>query len=422
MFSIKKIALCGACYLALSFTCVFGQDTEVVLSGDVGFIIGSNEKIEIHGSLIGKDNAIITNNGQVNLHSSNSVEIEVVESEALFSGQGEYALIGDGAHSLYGNGDALNFSYLTVDKSVASADGDVYLYSDLLIEKRFSFLEGIIRTRNGSGSSVYLNDSLPSSLRYILPEDNRNNVAFVDGVFYQKVMFDSTYFLPVGSEDFYTPLKLSNSHSNISQLRAEFNYDVPVAMENTIAQSYLKFNRLMETGLWNIASDVEPIDGSISMDAYFFNFNEYLSVEDNMFAIVHNDEPQVRPKDWRLAGEMPLGGMPSRRYNSLHASASNIKELGDFGIAQADLYKLINLISPGGGRETRVVIPNLDTYDQTELIVYDSFGSKVFSSKPYSNNMDMEGYRDGTYYYIFNYVKNGQRGTIQSYIDVKSKY
>ena len=91
-------------------------------------------------------------------------------------------------------------------------------------------------------------------------------------------------------------------------------------------------------------------------------------------------------------------------------------------MATADITKLINFIAPGGGRESRFIIPSIERYETTELIVYNAMGRQIFKDKPYKNNLDMKDFKDGTYYYIFKYTRNGRPGVIQSFIDVKRVY
>lgn len=420
MFKQKLITL----YSVIAFTClfcnVFSQNTEVSITGDVGVFIDSNEEVSICGSLLGENNAIITNSGVLNIYAEEDIYIDAYDSKKLFFGDGIYALRGKYEHTLDGHGDSLFFSTLRVLKDVSGSSGDVFLNSHLKVKSKLYLTQGIIRGRVGDGYSVFLSNADPNSLVVPLPGEANSDYAFVDGTFFQKVKPGSTYFFPIGVNDLTTPIEIENNFENVSVLNAGFNLSLPAEMGNTIEKSFLRFIKLYKTGLWNVKTDKAPV-GYMTMDAFFYQFNDYYSTEKNMFALVRNSNPERDIYKWRLAGDLPLGGMPARRENSLFSRGINIDTVGYFGVAQAELLKLINIISPGGGRETRIIIPNLNKYDETELIIFNSFGTQVYSKKPYDDSLDMDGYRDGTYYYIFNYIKDGQKGTIQSYIDVKSK-
>lgn len=420
MFKQKFITFYSFLALTCLFCDLFGQNTEVLILGDVGLYINSNEEVHVYGSLIGENNAIISNSGVFNLIATDEVGVDAMQSRNMFSGDGVYALKGQGIHRLNANGDSLYFRSLRIHKNASGSSGDINLLSNLKVLNRLELYQGIIRGRIDNGYSVFLANTDPSALQVSYPGESNSDYAFVDGRFNQKVAIDSTYFFPIGVNDLTTPVRIKNNFKNITVLKAGFDLSIPAPMGNSIDKSYLRFTDLYQTGLWHIESDKAPL-GSMTMDAFFYQFSDYYTTEKNMFALVTNSRPAKDIYQWKLAGDMPLGGLAARRETSLFAQGIGVDSVGYFGVAKAELLKLINLISPGGGRETRVIIPNLDKYDETELIIFNSFGSKVYSKKPYDDSLDMDMYRDGTYYYIFNYTKDGQKGTIQSYIDVKSK-
>ena len=60
-----------------------------------------------------------------------------------------------------------------------------------------------------------------------------------------------------------------------------------------------------------------------------------------------------------------------------------------------------NVITPNGdGRNDEFVIKNLEYYHNSELEIFDRWGSKVYSSNNYQNNWDGGNESDGVYYYI----------------------
>lgn len=65
-----------------------------------------------------------------------------------------------------------------------------------------------------------------------------------------------------------------------------------------------------------------------------------------------------------------------------------------------DIY-LPNIITPNGdGKNDYFVVPGLDRYPGSTLIIYNRWGNQVYQNKNYDNKWNGEGLNEGTYYYI----------------------
>lgn len=65
-----------------------------------------------------------------------------------------------------------------------------------------------------------------------------------------------------------------------------------------------------------------------------------------------------------------------------------------------DIY-IPNIITPNGdGKNDYFVIPGLDRYPGSTLIIYNRWGNQVYQNKNYDNKWNGEGLNEGTYYYI----------------------
>lgn len=68
-----------------------------------------------------------------------------------------------------------------------------------------------------------------------------------------------------------------------------------------------------------------------------------------------------------------------------------------------------NLFTPNGdGVNDQFVIKGLLQYDQSELLIINRWGNRVYHAKPYQNNWDGGSLSDGTYFYILTLTKGGQ--------------
>jgi gliding motility-associated-like protein len=64
-----------------------------------------------------------------------------------------------------------------------------------------------------------------------------------------------------------------------------------------------------------------------------------------------------------------------------------------------------NLLTPNADTYNDIlIIPNIDTYPENELVIFNSYGQVIFQSTPYNNDWDAtingDAVPDGTYYYI----------------------
>ncbi|MFY0254175.1 gliding motility-associated C-terminal domain-containing protein [Chitinophaga sp. 30R24] len=70
-----------------------------------------------------------------------------------------------------------------------------------------------------------------------------------------------------------------------------------------------------------------------------------------------------------------------------------------------------NVITPNGdGKNDYFVVPGIDRYPGTELLIYNRWGNEVYQSKNYDNRWNGHGLSEGTYYYIMKlHTAQGER-------------
>ena len=53
-------------------------------------------------------------------------------------------------------------------------------------------------------------------------------------------------------------------------------------------------------------------------------------------------------------------------------------------------------------RNDKFIIKNVEEYPNTELLIYNRWGNKIYESSNYQNDWDGENHSDGVYYYVTN--------------------
>jgi gliding motility-associated-like protein len=69
-----------------------------------------------------------------------------------------------------------------------------------------------------------------------------------------------------------------------------------------------------------------------------------------------------------------------------------------------------NIITPNGdGKNDVFRVPNLEYYPNSQLVVYNRWGKKIYDNSNYQNDWDGKDFADGVYYFILiaNYGDTG---------------
>lgn len=408
-----------------------GQDGAVEESND--FLIVDDEirvdagaGMTVYGNFTAESNATITNNGEFSFtadeHNQEIFEIFNNASEDLFAGIGTYSFKGKRNQFLSGNYNT-KFYNLSMEKGISSSL--VSEVAEIQILNRLTLGQGYLDVQN-------------NLVRVENPDTNaivtsfKNIWSFVEGRLMRRVQNNSEYHFPIASSRKLHNIQIVNRFPELNYMDVEFLEGQNIDLSATFGFQYgiAYFERLDKTGAWKINGDVKNPQGSMDIAAKFSNFNEYDYYEDNMFGLMHSTEITTNEQDWSIIGDLEYYGSPGRMMSSKPdvSILTNTNELGYYAMGIAKEQKFVNLIAPGGGRETRFIIQGLDTqnpalsqYDNEscEVVVYNIFGTEVWRKKPYANDLDLKDFKDGTYYYTFTFTIKGRPGSHQSYIDVK---
>lgn len=409
------------CYLNVMCAQVQITGSDDLLILDEQIRIDSGAGMTIYGNLTAETKSKIINNGAFTFSTDNEYkELYNNSSEEVFDGEGYYVFEGNSEHYLGGNYNT-HFNNISLNKGIAKAL--VVEVPTIQVNKILELKSGILDV--GENLALIENaDSNAVSTRFL------NIYSFINGRLKRKVNYGTFYHFPVSQSRIIRSLILQNNFEEVEYLDVLFTDGDQVDLTSKIGLQYgiSYFKGLDRTGVWEINSDVENPEGSMNLEAYIANFNSYSSLDDNMFGLLQSEEIDTETANWDLEGEMEYYDSPYRKVGTLTTKVRNAQELGYYALGIAERQKFVNLIAPGRGRETRFIIKGLEVNDpensqydneNCELVVYNIFGQEVWRKKPYENDMDMQDFKDGTYYYEFKFTIDGKPGAIQSYIDVK---
>lgn len=89
-------------------------------------------------------------------------------------------------------------------------------------------------------------------------------------------------------------------------------------------------------------------------------------------------------------------------------------------VRKASDMKIMDLVVADGTHDCIFRIPDLAGVSKS-LVLYNQAGAVVYETREYQDDFDMRDLPAGTYYYILQYVENGERQTIKSFVEVIRK-
>lgn len=127
---------------------------------------------------------------------------------------------------------------------------------------------------------------------------------------------------------------------------------------------------------------------------------------------------QYETIEWRFNGEL-IGNMPSIVADTNIGSGSySVRVANAFCVDSSSITLMFipceitipNIFTPNGdGTNDYFVINNLTNYPYSQLVVYNRWGKKVYSSNNYQNDWDGENVADGVYYYVLTLMREAQQ-------------
>ncbi len=229
----------------------------------------------------------------------------------------------------------------------------------------------------------------------------------VDGMIFREVLPGKTYSYPVGCDRAYHPFLVSDADKNE---RIGVQYDPAIFSVNTTIPAESQI-RSIESGGWKIHTG--SLTGTkFSIVASLLDDTQTPLGVDN-YGIVYSSPENYEFSEYSI-------DLDASRTNNFYLSSSLRVSDGYFGFAKLSALELINFILVNGTSNTVFEVPNLSSYDQIELKVYNHWGSVVYSNSHYKNDLDFRTYAPGTYYYYMTLWTGDSPVSIRNIVEVKA--
>ncbi|MEX6625300.1 gliding motility-associated C-terminal domain-containing protein [Tenacibaculum salmonis] len=303
-----------------------------------------------------------------------------------------------------GNNKAIFFD---VDIDTAN---DLELQTSLGITNDLSFINGKILTQR---------DNLNTSLDFINHNiyAGEDNLRHVDG--YTSINGLNEFTFPIGDNNQLRPMILPTQSTKSTFLGAYFSEDPntpstfgqsfltdqkQVFIENISKKEFWDLNGTNATSItltWNAQSDIPLITDAIDRLKVVG-----WSITENKWIDLGNAN---------VIGDLNSGRITSNTFIPDNFEIITIAS----GFSDNNSVDTNILFSPNGDNiNDTLIFENLESYDNNNLEIFNRWGNVVYKTENYKNNWSGEStgrftlntkdkLPTGTYFYIFNYVKNG---------------
>lgn len=365
-------------------------DDEVSVTINTAINVDSDGTIFIEGNLYGNEN--FNSEGQITVSSSSLSEV-LLPSE--ITGSGEVNLEGDGDYEVTTIGD----SYLA--NLIVNTTGDVYVDGNVTVYEQLQLLNGIVDV-----TTPYVLLAESSDEDAVLFDETDYDKSYVIGYLGRAVNSGQTRYYPIGDDEGAFPLYLKEPETSDILVAM---YDKTIATNAGMADiggfdlfsesgwqvySGNGYDNQYAVGVW--APEQFEVGGTAGiMRSEIFDFSDYSVI-------------------WECENS-------SDSYLATKSATTN----GYFALIEDDGSEddliLRNFFVVGNGNETIFEIPGSSAYSSIELTLYNRLGQRLFYAYPYSNQLDLQNYPTGTYFYELILKKNKNVQKIYNFIEVKNE-
>jgi len=344
--------------------------------------IVNNSEITITNGTILTVPGNVTNNGTINNNGDISLGGEWLNNSTYNAGVGSLTLNSTADQIV--NHNAQSFSRLRV-----TGGGTKVFDADLTIENELILEDGVLRSGNNAVLTIAENATL----------DVMGTQSYIEG----RVIHEGTgnKLFPVGANGQYLPISLLDvSGTNLSTSVEVLEPNPLSTVDNTLGSvsSQRYWDVQLESGdLTNVVYEVKLL-------------NEIIGDLPDLVVALSEDQ-QIFSS---IGQEQAFGAVSDGFISSIQQSTTGYITIGSVGEAPpADGIVVYNAITPNGdGIHDFLEIGNIESYSNNEVVIYDRWGSRVYSVKGYNNtsivfegigNLGTTGeLPNGTYYYLIN--------------------
>lgn len=311
------------------------------------------------------------------------------QNDGTYSSDSEGDIVLNGEEEQYINHNAQTFNNVTI------SGGDKIFEADLTIEGEIDFSDGKLFSENGARLIVGPNAIVSGG----------SETSYVVGSLY--ISSGSNRFYPVGTEELYLPVTLSeveDTEAIIGVIAHEGQ--ASTILDNTI--SAISPDYYWETDL------IEGTTSEAKVRLEFRNANFIGDVSNITIAETDDLANQFEDQAWGSRGGDPGEGFVVSR-ESLVGPYFTIARL--FGIEDRPPVNVLNLLTPNGdGWNDFLEIENITAYPEGVVTIFNRVGNKLYEVVGYdndeirftgvSNQGNTQELAEGTYFYVI--TENGK--------------
>lgn len=398
-----------------------------------GSLIHINNGLLFHsnGGVVLSNTTQLTNNGTMTI-TKNSVLYSIpgnfeIDSNSVVSGDGKYSVEQDWVNNAVFNGDNSEVilfgdkeQFITTDNATVTQFNNLTLTGNGSgVDRRKSLLN--VNSLTGPQGILNLNDRELNTNSHIFTVENNvassiinsttyNDEGFVSsvntGYLIRRTNFVDKYLFPVGSSDGtrrYRPVTISPQAASDNKYAVRFN--------NYIADYDNYFITSHEGSIGEVNSlfyhSIERISGTSNADVEVF----FIPSVDNDWKNLANWKTAA--SEWKNI--LATTNSTSGNFKNVSKIDWNFPVNDNAYVLENIDYKIVisEVISPNqDGENDYFVITGLDAYPNSEVWIFNRWGTEVFHSDDYQNdwdgtsqsslNISGDNLPEGTYYYVLN--------------------
>ncbi len=351
---------------------------------DESLYIGTNSTVCISGNVFFPESQQFINNGSLFFFNENDAEITLPTGNL---GDGTFSFAGNGNYFLDISGEDVHLGSLLLETwGNVHLSGNLYIINELVLNSGLLVVDdnSSFNMINPSVDAIQFNNSVLGN-------------SYIDGKLNRRIEEESIYYFPVGDENGFHPLYLSNVGSN-DLISVKFDGGIPSEMDPA--------GSLVSQMGWEVQSE-ERLRNDFIVGVSMIKDQVKLS---GSYGLVYSigTSGSGAQTDWGVI-----------ETNDFYLESLSRKQPGLFALTQQEEIELPNFFLPGVSSIPQFRIPDRENYSGVQLRVYNRNGNTVFTSNDYREEFNTNEYPSGTYYYELILEENNTARTIYNFIEIR---
>jgi len=287
------------------------------------------------------------------------------------------------------------------DMEIANENG-LFLNIPITVNNNVNFIYG----------NIYSDKNKPFNFLELTADafyQGHSDFSKVDG--YVQSTVNGSHIFPIGDEFYLRPLAVETEEDAI--LQAAYFFENPRELFSNTDNLEDDLTEISPYEFWMLQGDAS-VSVTLSWDQRS-SIPEFAAQIQNLTIVGYHTETQ----QWLDMGAVETTGTLTEGFITSEQFIPNEYEVISFGSSmepKEPIHKLGNyLVTPNGdGINDFLYIPELENYENNELLIFNRYGSKVFEAKNYTNEFGgvynlngpvinrNKGLQEGVYFYLVN--------------------